>query len=322
MLKGIQGFEDPDLLVGCGVPDDAGVYRLRPDLAIVQTLDFFTPVVDDPYRFGQIAAANSLSDVYAMGGNPITALNIVAFPVCELGADTLKAILEGGAQKVREAGALLVGGHSVEDDEPKYGLAVTGIVHPEQLITNSDAREGDLLVLTKPLGTGILATVLKGGLLPLEQEESLSGVMSTLNAAAATAMLSVGVSACTDITGFGLLGHLREMAENSGMDMLVEPSSIPLLEGAKGYAEEGLIPGGTHRNREYFAEHIEIRGQYEQALLDILYDPQTSGGLLVAVPEELGDRLVEEMRNLGVVDPRIIGRVLGKGSGRITVGER
>lgn len=319
MLKDIQGFEHPDLLVGCGVPDDAGVFRLRPDLALVQTVDFFTPVVDDPYQFGQIAAANALSDIYTMGAIPVTALNLVAYPVCELGTDTLKAILEGGSDKVAEAGAVLLGGHSVEDKEPKYGLAVTGIIHPDELITNSGAREGDLLVLTKPLGAGVLVTALKGGLLAPNEEENLAKGMAALNAAAAKAMKSVGVHACTDITGFGLLGHLREMAVNSCVDAEVELASVPFLPRAEELAEEGLIPAGAYRNREHLEEHIETRGKIRQALIDLLFDPQTSGGLLIAVPEERGDQLLAGLEQSSIADPRVIGRILGSGTGEILV---
>lgn len=312
-------IEHPDLLVGCGVPDDAGVFRLRPDLAIVQTVDFFTPVVNDPYWFGQIAAANALSDIYTMGATPVTALNLVAYPVCKLGADTLKAILQGGSEKVAEAGAVLLGGHSVEDEEPKYGLSVTGTVHPDQLITNSDAREGDLLVLTKPLGTGVLATALKGNLLGSHEEEDLAVVMATLNATAAEVMCSVGVNACTDITGFGLLGHLRELAVNSGVDAEVHLASVPFLPRAEELAEEGLLPAGAYRNREHIDEHIQICGNLRQAQVDLLFDPQTSGGLLIAVPAKRGDKLMSGLEQAGIADARVIGRVLGSGTGKIKV---
>lgn len=282
-------------------------------------MDFFTPVVDDPYQFGQIAAANALSDIYTMGATPITALNLVAYPVCELGTDTLKAILQGGSAKVAESGAVLLGGHSVEDQEPKYGLAVTGIVHPDQLITNSGAREGDLLVLTKPLGTGVLVTALKGGLLTPDEEDGLAGTMAALNAAAAEVMSSVGVDACTDITGFGLLGHLSEMAVNSGVDVEVDIDSVPFLPRAEELAEEGLIPAGAYRNREHIEEHIETRGEIKQALLDLLFDPQTSGGLLIAVPPERGDQLLSGLESSGIADPRVIGRIKGSGNGKILV---
>jgi selenide,water dikinase len=315
----MKGFEHPDLLVGCGVPDDAGVFRVRPDLALVQTVDFFTPVVDDPYQFGQIAAANALSDIYTMGAKPITALNLVAFPVCKLGTDTLKAILQGGSDKVAESGAVLLGGHSVEDEEPKYGLAVTGTVHPDKLITNSGAVEGDRLVLTKPLGTGVLVTALKGGLLSPDEEDALAGGMAALNAAAAKVMCRVGVHACTDITGFGLLGHLREMAVNSGADAEVDLASVPFLPRAEELAEEGLLPAGAYRNREHIEEHIEIRGKAVQASLDLLFDPQTSGGLLISVPAERSEQLLAELRRAEAADARVIGCIHGSGSGQILV---
>lgn len=282
-------------------------------------MDFFTPVVDDPYQFGQIAAANALSDIYTMGATPATALNLVAFPVCELGTDTLKAVLQGGSDKVAESGAVLLGGHSVDDQEPKYGLAVTGIINPDDLITNSGAKGGDLLVLTKPLGTGVLITALKGGLLNSDEEENLAEVMAALNAAAAEVMRNVGVNACTDITGFGLLGHLRELAANSSVDAEVELKSVPFLPRAEEMAEEGLVPAGAYRNREHIEEHIQIRGKAEEALLDLLFDPQTSGGLLIAVPEERGDQLIAGLHGSGIADARVIGRVIGSGTGKIQI---
>ncbi len=312
-------FEHPDLLLGCGVPDDAGVYRLRPDLALVQTVDFFTPVVDDPYLFGQVAAANALSDIYAMGATPLTALNLVAFPSCTLGTEVLSEILRGGCDKVAEAGAVVLGGHSVEDDEPKYGLAVTGVIHPDELITNHGARGGDLLVLTKPLGTGILVTALKGGLLGPGEEKVLGETMAALNGGAARAMREAGATACTDITGFGLLGHLREMAFNSGMDVEIEVAALPLLPRAREFAAQGIVPAGAYRNREHLAPYVEIVGEVTAADQDLLYDPQTSGGLLIAVPEERKGELLNALRREGISRPRVVGRVIGNGSGKITV---
>lgn len=285
----------------------------------MQTVDFFTPVVDDPYWFGQVAAANSLSDIYAMGATPLTALNLVAFPSCKLGPEVLRAILKGGCDKVAEAGALVLGGHSVEDDEPKYGLAVTGVVHPAEVVTNSGACPGDSLILTKPLGTGVMVSALKGGLLTPDEERKLAEVMALLNAPAAEAMRLVGVHACTDITGFGLLGHLREMAVNSGVDVEIELASLPLLPKAKKFAEEGLIPGGAYRNREYLKGHVEIGGRISPAEEDLLYDPQTSGGLLIAVPGEKREQLLSALREKGVASPRVVGRVTGRGKGKILV---
>jgi len=268
--------------------------------------------------FGQVAAANALSDIYTMGAVPVTALNLVAFPVCDLGADTLKAILEGGCDKVAEAGAVILGGHSVEDKEPKYGLAVTGVVHPDQLITNSGAAPGDILVLTKPIGTGVLATALKGGLLSEAEERALAEKMAELNAAAAQVMREVGVNACTDITGFGLIGHLREMAANSGVDMELDPSQVPYLPKAKELAEEGLVPGGTYRNREHFGQYVEVIGELPTVISDLLFDPQTSGGLLMSVSEEKSQQLLEGLRNSGV-NASPVGRVLSRGKGKIRV---
>lgn len=285
----------------------------------MQTVDFFTPVVDDPYQFGQVAAANSLSDIYAMGARPLTALNLVAFPTCTLGTDVLGRILKGGADKVAEAGAVLLGGHSVEDREPKYGLAVTGVVHPDHLVTNHDAQPGDLLVLTKPLGTGVLVTALKAGMLEPAGQERLVEVMSALNAAAARAMLEVGTRACTDITGFGLLGHLREMADNSGVDVEVEAALLPLLPGARKLASQGLVPAGAYRNRQHLASHVEVSGELPPGLEDLLYDPQTSGGLLIAVPEAKREQLLDALAREGVPGCRVIGRVCGRGNGKILV---
>jgi selenide,water dikinase len=317
ILEHLPRFEHPDLLVGCG--DDASVYRLRPDLALVQTVDFFTPVVDDPYTFGQVAAANALSDIYAMGATPLTALNLVAFPICTLGVPVLQEILRGGADKVAEAGAVIMGGHSIEDDEPKYGLAVTGIVHPERIITNQGAKPGDWLILTKPLGTGVLATALKGGLLDPETERLLGESMAALNAGAALAMQRVGVDACTDITGFGLLGHLRELALNSGVDLEVDTTALVYLPQARKLAGQGIIPAGTYKNREAVAPYVEVSGTVSPAEQDLFYDPQTSGGLLLAAPETKKEELLAALRQEGIRRPGVIGRVLGNGTGRIMI---
>ncbi len=319
ILEHLPKFEHPDLLVGLEVPDDAGVYRLRPDLAIVQTVDFFTPVVDDPYTFGQVAAANALSDIYAMGAVPLTALNLVAFPICTLGAPVLQEILRGGCDKVVEAGAVILGGHSIDDDEPKYGLAVTGIVHPDRIVTNQGAQPGDWLVLTKPLGTGVLATALKGGLLDPETERLLGETMATLNAGASRAMRQVGVDACTDVTGFGLLGHLQELAGNSWVDVEIEATAVPYLPQARKLAGQGIIPAGAYNNRRHLQPYVEIAGVVSPAEQDLLYDPQTSGGLLMAVPETNLEKLLAALRQEGVGRPSTIGRAIGSGTGRIMV---
>ena len=301
------------------MPDDAGVYRLRPDLALVQTVDFFTPVVDDPYTFGQIAAANALSDIYAMGAAPLTALNLVAFPICTLGVSVLQEILRGGGDKVAEAGAVILGGHSIEDDEPKYGLAVTGVVHPDRIVANNGAKPGDWLVLTKPLGTGVLATALKAGLLDPEAERLLGETMASLNAGASRAMLRVGVNACTDITGFGLLGHLRELAFNSKVDLEVDATAVTYLPQARKLAGQGIIPAGAYSNRDFLAPYVEVLGMVGIADQDLLYDPQTSGGLLLAVDDSRKEDLLTALRQEGIGHPGAIGRVLGSGTGRILI---
>ena len=270
------------------------MYKLTDDIAIVQTCDFFTPILDDPYEFGQVAAANSLSDVYAMGGKPLIAMNIVCYP-CSLGMEALREILRGGAEKVWESGALLVGGHSVDDREPKYGLSVTGIVHPDRVVLNSGALPGDVIVLTKPLGTGIVSTALMADLADSQAQPRLYKVMSALNDKASQAMLEVGAHACTDITGFGFLGHLMEMAEASGVSLEVHASQIPVIEGALEYAQMGLIPGGLRRNQDFLAGKVEAT-DVDQSVLEVMFDPQTSGGLLIAVAPDRVDDLVGRLR--------------------------
>jgi len=274
------------------------VYKLTDDIAIVQTCDFFTPILDDPYEFGQVAAANSLSDVYAMGGKPLIAMNIVCYP-CSLGMEALREILRGGAEKVWESGALLVGGHSVDDREPKYGLSVTGIVHPDRVVLNRGALPGDVIVLTKPLGTGIVSTAIMADLADSQAQPRLYEVMSALNDKASQAMLEVGAHACTDITGFGFLGHLMEMAEASGVSLEVHAGQIPVIEGALEYAQMGLIPGGLRRNQDFLAGKVEAT-DVDQSVLEVMFDPQTSGGLLIAVAPDRADDLVGRLRAAAV----------------------
>ena len=274
------------------------MYKLTDDIAIVQTCDFFTPILDDPYEFGQVAAANSLSDVYAMGGKPLIAMNIVCYP-CSLGMEALREILRGGAEKVWESGALLVGGHSVDDREPKYGLSVTGIVHPDRVVLNRGALPGDAIVLTKPLGTGIVSTALMADLADSQAQRRLYQVMSALNDKASQAMLEVGAHACTDITGFGFLGHLMEMAEASGVSLEVHAGQIPVIEGALEYAQMGLIPGGLRRNQDFLAGKVEAT-DVDQSVLEVMFDPQTSGGLLIAVAPDRADDLVGRLRAAAV----------------------
>lgn len=311
-MAGLPKFQHPNLLVGSDTYDDAGVYQINETTAIIQTLDFFTPMVDDPYAFGQIAAANALSDIYAMGGTPITAMNIAAFPTC-MDMNLFQQILLGGADKVKEAGALLIGGHTIEDDEPKYGLSVTGLVHPERITPNSGGQPGDLLFLTKQLGTGIIATGIKGGVVSPEVAQKVSAGMATLNKDAAAAMRQVGVRGATDITGFGFLGHLKEIIEASGVGAVVWHDQMPIWPEALELAEMGIIPGGAYRNQGYISPVVQVAAEVPQAVVDCLYDPQTSGGLLMAVPAELGATMEVALEERGVAYA-IVGR-LQAGSG-------
>ena len=319
MIRSLPFQVHPDLLVGLEAPDDAGVYRLTPELALIQTVDFFTPIVNDPYQFGAIAAANAMSDVYAMGGRPLTALNIACFPLKTTPADILKAILKGGLDKVHEAGALLVGGHSVEDPELKYGLAVTGVVHPERFFTKAGALPGDLLILTKPLGTGIIATALKGRLASPAAEAAMIRVMSELNRAAAESLPDLEVHAVTDITGFGLLGHGLEMAGASRAEFTLQASRVPVLSWAREYAALGLVPAGSHANRRFCEQHLYVDPRVSQIEVDILSDAQTSGGLFIAVAAPHAEVLLRRLHDRGVAEAAIIGEVTGTGVGRIRV---
>lgn len=285
-------------MVGTETSDDAAVYRVSDDLAIIQTVDFFTPVVDDPYMFGQIAAANALSDVYAMGGSPRLALNIAAFPNC-LDPEILGQIMRGGADKVKEAGAVLAGGHTINDEEPKYGLCVTGFVHPDRIWRNYGAREGDVLILTKPLGSGILNTAIKGGMASDQEIRNVGQIMASLNKYAAEAAFDFRVHSCTDITGFGLAGHSLEMASGSNKTLVIHSQKIPVLEGVSEYAQMGLIPAGAYRNRDFAEREIESRIR-ETWLEDVVYDPQTSGGLLLAVDRQDAEQLSERLKENGI----------------------
>jgi selenide,water dikinase len=279
------GEDREEILVGLETPDDAAVFMLDGETALVHTLDFFTPIVDDAYHFGQIAAANALSDIYAMGGTPLSAMNIVCFP-CSLGMDLLVRILRGGLDKIHEAGAVLLGGHTVDDEEPKYGLAVTGKVDPECILTSTGAEPGDLILLTKPLGTGILATALKGDFLSEEgMEEAIKG-MASLNASASQAAVSAGAHACTDVTGFGLLGHLSAMLPEQGLDCEIHASRLPTYPHVIEMAEMGMIPAGAHKNRDFIGERMKVSGQVDETTIDLINDPQTSGGLLIALPPQ------------------------------------
>lgn len=291
-------FNDPMLLVGTETSDDAAVYQISEELAMIQTVDFFTPVVDDPYLFGQIAAANALSDVYAMGGEPKVALNLAAFPDC-LDIEILGEILQGGADKVIEAGAVLAGGHTISDNEPKYGLCVSGFVNPKSMWKNYGAQPGDVLILTKPLGTGILSTAIKGEMASEEEIEEAVRTMTTLNKYARDTAAKFKVHSCTDITGFGIAGHAMEMARGSKKTLILYTQKLPVLNGVKEYAQMGLIPAGAYRNREYLEEdvHSHISGSW---LEDLVYDPQTSGGLLLAVSRQDAPGLLESLQRLSL----------------------
>ncbi len=288
------------MLVGTETSDDAGVFRLRPDLAIVNTVDFFTPIVDDPYTFGQISATNSLSDVYAMGGEPKTCLNLVCFPKGKMDIEILGEILKGGADKVKESGAVIIGGHSIIDEEIKYGLAVTGTIHPDKIYRNVGVQEGDALILTKPLGTGIITTALKKGKAAEQSVDQAVRSMTTLNATASNVMRKFAVHACSDITGFGILGHGLGMACGSGVTLVIESVKLPLLQDATHLAEKGYITGGCKRNREYLQDKIFIEKSIREGLIEVALDPQTSGGLLIAVANRHASQLLDELKSSGV----------------------
>ena len=308
MLRQLPPVSDPNLLVGVDTADDAAVYKLNDRTALVQTVDFFPPVVDDAFSFGAIAAANAFSDVYAMGGRPLLALNIVGFPV-DLPKEILGRILQGGGAKAEEAGVLVIGGHTVDDAEPKYGMAVTGTVEPGKQITNAGARPGDTLVLTKPIGTGIITTAGKREQVRVGVLDNAVAVMSTLNRAASEAMVEVGVHACVDVTGFGLIGHLLGMLGASKASAEVSFADVPLLDGAERLAADGVIPGGTQRNRKAAETSVEWVAELQEYEKLLLCDAQTSGGLLIAVPEDRKEALLAELQSRGVTPAAVVGRI-------------
>ena len=310
---------DSNLIVGLESPDDAGVYKISEDLALIQTVDFFTPIVDDPYWFGQIAAANALSDIYAMGGVPKTAMNLVAFPLKEMDLSVLRSILEGGLEKMKEADVVLVGGHSVEDKELKYGLSVTGLIHPQRILTKRNLMAGDCLILTKPLGTGIINTAIKGGLATGEIVDSVTRLMATLNREAAEVMRDYPVHACTDITGFGLLGHLAEMVSDADTGLEIYSDRIPIIPESISFARMGLVPAGAYKNREFREAIVDFSPSLDDVFRDILFDPQTSGGLLISVAEKAAEELLEKLREKGSDRAALIGKVVAVPAGRILV---
>lgn len=308
LLEGLEVRQDPNLLVGYDRSDDASVYKLSDELALVQTVDFFPPIADDPYTFGAIAAANALSDVYAMGGEPRLALNVMAVPE-DMPKEAVHAILRGGYEKAYEAGAIITGGHSIYDKEPKYGMAVTGFVHPDKLLTNSGAQSGDVLIYTKPVGIGVLTAGIKGGLCDEETQTFAEGLMMTLNKYARDIMVKYRIHACTDVTGFGMLGHLLEMAQGSGAEIHLNLSGVTFIPQALELSRLGVLPAGVYRNRHFAEEWVEP-GKTELAVQDLLYDPQTSGGLMMAVHPEDAPALLEELRQDNRVPaPQLVGQV-------------
>ncbi len=311
MLQGLDLPSHPDLVVGFDTRDDAGVFKINQEQALIQTLDFFTPMVDDPYVFGQIAAANALNDVYAMGGRPLLAMNLVCYPQCG-DMQVLKEILAGGLSKIKEAGALLVGGHTVDDNEPKYGLSVTGMVHPEHIISNRGAFPGDVIFLSKPIGSGIISTALKAGMVSGPAQAEALRWMSMLNKEGCIVMQEIGVNAATDVTGFGLLGHLFELADASRVEVELYSSQVGLMQEVLQYAGMGLIPAGAYNNRDYLGDRVVYRDDIDPNLREVLFCPETAGGLLAAVSEDKADAYLQAMKKAGGTVYQI-GRVLRQG---------
>ncbi len=311
--------KDENVLIGLDNPDDAGVYRVTDEVALIQTVDFFTPIVDDPYWFGQIAAANALSDVYAMGGTPRTAMNLIAFPIKEMDIAILRQILQGGLDKLTEAGVSLIGGHSIEDKELKYGLSVTGFIHPKALLTKKGFVPGDRILLTKPLGTGIINTAIKAGMASEEIIERVTKQMARLNRDAAEAMKPFRVHACTDVTGFGLLGHLCEMVVDSGLGVRITAEMVPIYPEAREYAAMGLVPAGTYNNRLFREAFVDFDDKVDAIARDILFDAQTSGGLVIVVAPEDAEALLTALRESGIPEAAIIGKVVKEPAEKIRV---
>lgn len=322
VLGGLPAVNDPRVLVGMAAGDDAGVYRLDNGLALVQTVDVFCPSVDDPYTFGQIAAANSVNDVYAMGGRPITALSILGFPIRELPDRVCEQILRGGLDKMAEAGVAVIGGHSILDKEIKAGFAVTGLINPERIITNAGARPGDALILTKPLGTGIIAFAAQIDRVRPEWVEAAAGSMTELNRVASERMVEWGAHACTDVTGFGLMGHLGEMARAAGVDVELYLDDLPLLPGVVECLRDGIVPGSIERNRESSGDRLAAGPEVDRALLDICFDAQTCGGLLIALPEAAAAGFLRQLHQDGIAAAGVVGRIAGAGEGKVFVGSR
>jgi selenide,water dikinase len=319
VLAGLPEISDPRVLVSASTCDDAGVYKLDDDEALVQTVDVFTPNVDDPYTFGEIGAANSLSDVYAMGGKPLTALSIIGFPIEKLSHKVMSQIIRGGVDKMSEAGVVVIGGHSINDRDIKFGFAVTGLVSPSRIVTNNGARPGDVLVLTKPIGVGVISFANQMGKASPQAMAAISRSMAELNRVAAEIMVEMGASAATDVTGFGLLGHLSEMAYQSGVTVEVYVEEIPIFEEALRLVRQGVVSGAIERNKEYASQFVSVSADVGEDVEYVLYDPQTSGGLLIAIPEEKSEELVAELKAKGIEHASVIGKVLSKSGGRILV---
>jgi len=319
-MRDLPLIQDPNLLTGLEHAEDAGVYKLSADLALVQTVDFFTPTVDDPFTFGQIAAANALNDVYAMGGKPLTAMNIVCFPIKTMDKSVLLEVLRGGLDKMREAGVLLIGGHSVEDNEIKYGLSVTGVIHPDKVLFNRGAEAGDSLILTKPLGTGIISTAIKAEEATSEMVTKAISCMTQLNKKTSEMMIAAGdIHACTDITGFGFLGHACEMIEGSDVGMNINSAAVPIFTGLQELVETGFVPGGLYRNKNFRISQIETADTCPAWLLDVFFDPQTAGGLFFSLPRKKAQNLVEKMRRSGIGDAAVVGEVVADHPGKIFI---
>jgi selenide,water dikinase len=319
-MRDLPLIQDPNLLSGFEHAEDAGVYKISADLALVQTVDFFTPTVDDPFTFGQIAAVNALNDIYAMGARPLTAMNIVCFPIKTMDKSVLKEVLRGGLDKMHEAGVLLIGGHSVEDNEIKYGLSVTGIVHPDKVLFNRGARVGDKLILTKPLGTGIISTAIKAAEASDEQMKQVINSMTMLNKKASEMMIAANnVHSCTDITGFGFLGHACEMIEGGDVGLRINSSAIPVFSGVRELMETGFIPGGLYRNKNFRINQVEKKQTCPDWIFDVLFDPQTAGGLFFSLAGDKAQNLVKKMRRSGIGDAAVIGEVVANHPGKIFV---
>ncbi|MBN1693710.1 MAG: selenide, water dikinase SelD [Dehalococcoidales bacterium] len=317
-LAGLPFQSHPNLIAGMERSEDAGVFKLTDDLAIVQTVDFFTPIVDDPYDFGRITVANSLSDVYAMGARPLTALNVVCFPQAAMDFSVLRKVLEGGLDMMHEADVILLGGHTVDDPELKYGLSVTGVIHPDKVVHNNAARPGDVLVLTKPIGTGIISTAIKAGTASPAAIKRITDSMAALNRAASEAMVALGAHACKDVTGFGLLGHAAEMIEGTHVGMEINSAAVPLFPETKEYYEKGMFAAGLRRNRAFRKNMVTFAPSVPDYLQDLLFDPQTSGGLLIALPASKAPRLQEKLKKSGIKAP-VIGKVVAQHKSRIKV---